>query len=193
MLKSSIMLSRKALFFTLFFCVSSTFVNGYIKADDELRVTKVIDGDTIVLENGEHVRYIGMDAPEKGRPYYTEAARENKRLVGGKKVRLEYDVSRTDRYGRTLAYVYVGDIFVNAELVKNGYDMIYTFPPNVKYYKTFLSLQEEARKQKRGLWGLSRQDIESIKGGHKHSRKDTEDKSFWDDMSHYFKNIFSFH
>ncbi|MDO8525041.1 MAG: thermonuclease family protein [Candidatus Omnitrophota bacterium] len=164
------MLSRKALFFILFFCLSSAFINGYIKADDELRVTKVIDGDTIVLENGEHVRYIGMDAPEKGRPYYGEATRENKRLVNGKKVRLEYDVERTDRYGRTLAYVYTRDIFVNAELVGNGYAMIYTFPPNVKYYKTFLALQEEARKQKRGLWGLSEQDIKSIKGGHKQGK-----------------------
>ena len=170
MIKSVVMLSRKALFFILFFCLSSAFISGYIKADDGLRVTRVTDGDTIVLENGEHVRYIGMDTPEKGRPYYGEATRENKRLVDGKKVRLEYDVERTDRYGRTLAYVYAGDIFVNAELVSNGYAMIYTFPPNVKYYKTFLALQKEAREQKRGLWGLSQQDIESIKGGHKHSK-----------------------
>ena len=168
------MLSRKALFFILFFCLSSAFINGYIKADDDLIVTKVIDGDTIVLENGEYIRYIGMDAPEKGRPYYGEAARENKRLVDGKKVRLEYDVERIDRYNRTLAYVYAGDIFVNAELVRNGYAMIYTFPPNVKYYKTFLAIQKEAREQKRGLWGLSQQDIKSIKGGHKYGRKRTE-------------------
>jgi micrococcal nuclease len=158
------MLSRKALFFFLIVLVSSILSCGYSAAADEYLVTKVIDGDTIVLENGEHVRYIGMDAPEKGRPYYGEATRENKRLVRGKNVRLEYDVSKTDRYGRTLAYVYVGDIFVNAELVRSGYAMIYTFPPNVKYYKTFLSLQEGAREQKRGLWGLSQQDIESIKG-----------------------------
>ena len=171
MIKSVVMLSRKALLFALFFCISSAFIGGYIKADDGLKVAKIIDGDTIALENGEHVRYIGMDTPEKDRPYYSEAARENKRLVGGKKVRLEYDVSRIDRYGRTLAYVYVGDIFVNAELVRNGYAMIYTFPPNVKYYKTFLALQEEARKEKRGLWGLSQQDIESIKNGHKRSKK----------------------
>lgn len=168
MIKSAIMLSRKSLFFTLFFCVSLAFINGYIKADGELRVTKVIDGDTIVLENGEYVRYIGMDSPEKGRPFYLEATRENKRLVEGRKIRLEYDVERTDRYGRTLAYVYAGDTFINAELVKNGYAMIYTFPPNVKYYKALLALQEEARKGNRGLWGLSQQDIDDIKGGHGH-------------------------
>ena len=169
------MLSRKGLLFVLFFCISSAFIGSYIKADDGLKVAKVIDGDTVVLENGEHVRYIGMDTPEKGRPYYKEAKNENRRLVEGKKVRLEYDVGRTDQYGRTLAYAYAGDIFVNAELIRNGYAMIYTFPPNVKYYKTFLSLQEEARKGKRGLWGLGQQDIESIKGGHKHGQKHYEE------------------
>ena len=160
MIKSAVMLSRTmpitAIFFTLVLSASLIFTCSSAQAGqtDELRVTKVIDGDTIVLENGEHVRYIGMDAPERGRPYYGEATRENKRIVEGKKVRLEYDVERTDRYGRTLAYVYAEDIFVNAGLVSNGYAMIYTFPPNVKYYKTFLALQKEAREQKRGLWGL---------------------------------------
>ncbi len=150
-----IMLSRKIPFFFLIVLVSSILSCGWANgtAADEYLVTKVIDGDTIVLENGEHVRYIGMDTPEKGRPYYGEAKRENERLIKGKKVRLEYDVEKTDRYGRTLAYVYAGDIFVNAELIKNGYAMIYTFPPNVKYAKTFLALQKEARTQKRGLWG----------------------------------------
>jgi micrococcal nuclease len=121
---------------------------------DEFFVTKVIDGDTIVLENGEHVRYIGIDTPEKGRPYYTEAKRQNEKFVKGRKVRLEYDVGKADRYGRMLAYVYSGDTFVNEELVRSGYAFAYTVPPNVKYAKRFVSLQEEARIQKRGLWGL---------------------------------------
>jgi len=164
------MLSRKSLFLTLIISASLIFTCSSAQAAqiDEFRVARVIDGDTIVLENSEHVRYIGMDTPEKGRPFYREATGENKRLVGGKKVRLEYDVDRTDRYGRTLAYVYVGDIFVNAELVKNGYAMIYTFPPNVKYYKTFLELQKKAREQKRGLWGLGEQETELLEGGHRH-------------------------
>lgn len=174
MIKSDVMLSRKGLLFALFFCLSSAFIGGYIKGDDGLKAVKIVDGDTIALENGEYVRYIGMDTPEKGRPYYKEAKNENRRLVEGKELRLEYDVGRKDRYGRTLAYVYAGDIFVNAELVRNGYAMVYTFPPNVKYYKAFLSLQEEARKQKRGLWGLSEQDMESIKSGHKHGQKHYE-------------------
>ncbi len=185
MIKSIVMLSRTgpvaAIFFALIVSASLIFTGGSAKVEkakpgqaEEARIARVIDGDTIVLETGEHVRYIGMDSPEKGRPYYVEATRENKRLVGGKKVRLEYDVGRTDQYGRTLAYVYAGDVFVNAELVRSGYAMVYTFPPNVEYYKTFVALQEEARKQKRGLWGLNEQDIELIKGGHKQGQKHYE-------------------
>lgn len=154
MIKSVVMLSRKSLFFILFFCLSSAFIGGYIKADDGLRVSKVVDGDTIVLDTGEHVRYIGIDTPEQGHLYYSEAKRENERLVKGKTVKLEYDVGRTDKFGRTLAYVYVNGIFVNAELVKGGYAVIATYPPNVKYADKFRALQEEARKEKRGLWGL---------------------------------------
>jgi len=173
------MLSRKSLLLFLFICASSILASGFASTDEEFRVTRVIDGDTVILEDGRYVRYIGMDTPEKGCTYYGEAKRENERLVKGKVVRLEYDVGKTDKYGRTLAYVYEGDIFVNAELVRNGYAVIATFPPNVKYAKTFLALQGEARKQNRGLWGLSRQDINQ-----------SGKKSFWDYMAYKLGRIF---
>lgn len=147
------MLSRKLLISLLFIFLSlSSFAS--CATSDEYLVVRVIDGDTIVLADGRHIRYIGIDTPEKGHPYYSEAKRENERLVKGKKIRLEYDVQKQDRYRRTLAYVYVGEIFVNAELVRNGYALIYTVPPDVKYADTFLELQKQARKDKRGLWGL---------------------------------------
>jgi micrococcal nuclease len=94
------------------------------------KVIRVIDGDTIELEGGVKVRYIGIDTPETVHPSKPvqfmgkEASAFNRQLVEGKDVRLEYDVQRTDKYGRTLAYVYVGDTFVNAELVKQGYAQI---------------------------------------------------------------------
>ncbi|MEO0230580.1 MAG: thermonuclease family protein [candidate division WOR-3 bacterium] len=119
-------------------------------------VTRVIDGDTIVvLLNGreEKVRLIGIDTPERGRPYFEEATKKTAELVLGKKVRLEKDVSERDKYGRLLRYVYVGSIFLNAELVRQGYAMVYTYPPDVKYSEYFLKLQQEARIKKRGLWG----------------------------------------
>ena len=125
------------------------------------KVIKVIDGDTIELENGERVRYIGIDTPETKHPskpveyYGKEAAQANARLVEGKGVRLEFDVQRRDKYGRLLAYVYVDTIFVNAWLVEQGYAQILTIPPNVKYQDKFLELQRMAREEGRGLWAKS--------------------------------------
>lgn len=77
----------------------------------------------------------------------------NRRLVEGKRVRLEYDVEKRDRYGRTLAYVYVGGVMVNERLVRAGYAQVSTYPPNVKYQERFLVAQREAREAGRGLWG----------------------------------------
>ena len=76
-----------------------------------------------------------------------------KQLVEGKEVRLEFDVQRRDKYQRTLAYVYVGEMMVNAELERQGYAQVATFPPNVKYQELLLQLQREAREAGRGLWG----------------------------------------
>jgi len=128
-------------------------------ADNLFYVTRVVDGDTIVLSNGERVRYIGIDTPETKHPkkpvqyFGREASAYNKSLVEHKMVRLEFDVDKRDKYGRLLAYVYVGDTFVNAKLVEEGYAQVYTFPPNVKYADLFLKLQREARENNRGLWG----------------------------------------
>lgn len=115
-------------------------------------VKYVIDGDTIVLESGEKVRYLGINAPEKGRPFSTEATEQNKRLVAGKEVGLELDVQTKDQYGRTLAYVWLGETMVNLELVRQGFANVYTVPPNVKYKDEFLAAEREAREAERGLW-----------------------------------------
>ncbi|MFH1791814.1 MAG: thermonuclease family protein [Candidatus Omnitrophota bacterium] len=121
-------------------------------------VKRVIDGDTILLNTGERVRYIGINTPEIHHPTKGverlghEAADFNQRLVGGKWVRLEFDIEPRDRYGRLLAYVYAGDVFVNAELVREGYAEVYTFPPNVKHADLFLDLQRAARSGRKGLW-----------------------------------------
>lgn len=129
----------------------------------EAVVTRVIDGDTIEVSiSGKlyTVRYIGMNTPETVdpnrlvEPYGIEASNMNKELVGGKIVILEKDVSETDRYGRLLRYVYVGNLFINAELVRLGYAQIATYPPDVKYQDLFLQLQVEAREANRGLWGV---------------------------------------
>jgi len=117
-----------------------------------IKVKEVIDGDTIVLQSGEHVRYIGIDTPEKDQPFYQQAKELNQKLVEGKEIRIEFDVQRKDKYGRLLAYVYVGETFVNAELVRNGLANLYTVPPNVKHSDYFLKLQSEAKEKKLGIW-----------------------------------------
>jgi micrococcal nuclease len=104
------------------------------------------------------VRLIGVDTPETKHPrkpveaFGKEANTFTQQLVEGKEVQLEYDVQRKDKYGRTLAYVYVRGQMLNAELVRQGYAQVATFPPNVKYQEVFLKLQREAREAKRGLW-----------------------------------------
>jgi len=115
-------------------------------------VTRVIDGDTIEIEGGYRVRYIGIDAPEKAEPYYWEALQANRDLVEGKKVWLEKDVEDRDRYGRLLRYVWVDNTMVNAELVRLGYAYSYSYPPNLKHQTYLLQMEQEAREHKRGLW-----------------------------------------
>jgi len=129
-----------------------------------VRVTRVIDGDTVEIccleGRPEKVRYIGVNTPETNHPskgveeYGHEAKEANRRLVAGKAVRLELDVDPRDRYGRLLAYVYLEDgTFVNAWLVEQGFAQVMTVPPNVKYQELLLKLQRGARDRGKGLWG----------------------------------------
>lgn len=111
-------------------------------------VTRVIDGDTIVVEmdsRSYRVRYIGVDTPEVGDSCAEEATAANAWLVAGKTVTLIKDVSETDRYGRLLRYVYVDDVFVNAELARQGYAQAVTYPPDVKNADLFVDLASQAR------------------------------------------------
>lgn len=115
-------------------------------------VTFVVDGDTVEIQTEERVRLIGIDSPERGDPYYTEARNKLSELVLNKQVRMEKDVSEKDRYGRLLRYLYVGNLFVNLEMVKQGYASVYTYPPDVKHSAQFLAAEQEARNKKVGLW-----------------------------------------
>jgi micrococcal nuclease len=129
----------------------------------EAQVTHVVDGDTIGvrIDGVEYrLRYIGIDAPETkysprgAEPFGSEASQANSELVEGKTVLLEKDVSETDRYGRLLRYVYVGDMMVNEELLRRGMARVVTFPPDVKYHDRFLDAQRAARIAGLGIWGV---------------------------------------
>ena len=123
-----------------------------------VKVTRIVDGDTIEIEGGVKVRYIGINTPElkhankKLECFGQEAKEKNTELVLGKSVYLEKDVSEVDKFGRLLRYVWVDNIFINDFLVRQGYASVDTFPPDVKYRDQFRQAQEEARINKRGLW-----------------------------------------
>ena len=131
-------------------------------------VTKVVDGDTFWVDDGSEkgmkIRLIGIDTPESrnsGRKKIGYFGKEAKafmvELLKDQKVRLEYDVGKTDRYKRTLAYVYLEDgTFINAKLVKEGFATVMTIPPNVKYAELFVALEQEARENNKGLWDESK-------------------------------------
>jgi len=125
------------------------------------RVVRVIDGDTIAVRIDKKVltvRYIGINTREAKMPADsmiagpTEAAEFNRALVLGQTVRLEMDQQEKDPQGRTLAYVYVGDLMVNAEMVANGYAAVAITPPNAMHEDMLQQLQRQARLLKVGRW-----------------------------------------
>lgn len=137
------------------------------EASPLVKVTRVVDGDTIdVAIDGktERVRYIGIDTPETVDPrkpvqcFGVEASRKNKELVEGKMVRLEKDITDRDRYNRLLRYVWVGDTFINQELVAQGFASSYSYPPNIKYQDLFVATQKKAREEGLGLWSACASD-----------------------------------
>jgi len=135
-------------------------------------VSRVVDGDTLKLENGKYLRLLGIDTPEmhESAKLHRDALRSQqnedaikqlgrrsyeftKQLVEGKRVRLEFDAERYDKYNRLLAYVFLDDgTFLNARIIEEGYASLMTYPPNVKYADEFLRLYRQARENKRGLW-----------------------------------------
>ena len=120
---------------------------------DKALVVSVIDGDTIELQDGSRVRYLGIDTPETGEPYYSEATAMNKELVEGKVVYLQKGKRDRDEYDRILRYVYIDGVFVNAELVAQGFATAYIFDTDEWYSQTLIRLEQYAKLKKRGIWG----------------------------------------
>ena len=138
------------LLFLILFC--GLIFLGPATADELVRVKQVYDGDTILLEDGRKVRYLGMNAPEFQEPFYLKAKRFNESLVLEKEIRLEFDQEKTDSYDRVLAYVYVGDEMVNVRLVGEGLAHVFFIGPNRKHNALFLQSQASAKQRKVGLW-----------------------------------------
>jgi len=136
-------------------CNGQTITEGAtLSGDTSAQVIAITDGDTIKVNIGGveyNVRYIGVNTPEiahstneTGEPCGQEATEANRRLVEGQTARLVRDVSETDRYGRLLRYVYVGDTFVNAELVRQGWAEVVSYPPDTREFANFRALEQAA-------------------------------------------------
>jgi micrococcal nuclease len=133
-----------------------------LPASATVLVTRVVDGDTVEVQldgHEEDVRYIGVDTPETVKPdtpvqcFGPEASAFNHRLVEGRRVRLVFGAERRDVYGRLLAYVYLDERFVNAELIRRGLARTLTIPPNDRFAGELKRLEIAAARAGRGLWG----------------------------------------
>lgn len=163
--KGKSIISTSVVFLLTFLCFILTSCSRNIN-EEFSEISKFVDGDTFWVKHPgdkeEKIRLIGVDAPEArntGRVQVEEFGKEAsayvKAYLTGKKVRLEYDVEKYDRYKRTLAYVYLEDgTFLNAHLVEEGYANAVTFPPNVKFSELFKELESKAREKGKGLWGI---------------------------------------
>jgi micrococcal nuclease len=160
--------------FLVFSFVSISY--GKVQEHKIYRVQRVIDGDTFILNTGDHVRLIGIDAPEMednaklkrdieerhlsekseiamGRRSYSFT----KNLIAGKKIRIEFDKDKYDEYKRALVYAYLTNgTFINAKIIEAGYAYVYSVKPNLKHLRQFERLYKRARENHRGLWKESR-------------------------------------
>jgi micrococcal nuclease len=160
-------IKRSSIVPTIVFIVVALFYLAYDKysfskqnADGPfVSVVSVADGDTVTVlidRKEEKVRLIGIDAPELGQKPWGRKSKqylEDLLQASGWKVGLEYDVERRDKYGRTLAYLKTTDgRIINLLMVKGGYAMLFTVPPNVRYVNELTAAQTEARSNELGIW-----------------------------------------
>ncbi len=142
------------------------FLTHAVTAGTPVVVTNVHDGDTVsirikslfgIATTTEKVRLIGIDAPEfRDEPWGRRAKKHLKKLINesGGSVYLEYDLDRRDKYGRLLAYLWdKKGRMINERMIEDGYAVVFTIPPNVRYVKKFSEAQQKARQNKSGIWG----------------------------------------
>ena len=154
------------------------FYPAYALAMEAHYVKRVVDGDTLLLDSKHLVRYIGINAPETrhgklmAEPFGIEAKNQHARFVGeGDKIYLEYDIEKSDRYGRKLAYVHTREkIFINRMMLEQGWAYCLSKAPNLRYQDVFLQAQHLAMQGKQGMWhGWKAQALNIV--GNKRSRR----------------------
>ncbi len=143
---------RKLIPAALFLAVLFSCLQAF--ADENVRVDRVIDGDTIKLVDGRKVRLLGINSPERREPYYHKARRFLESRVRDREVRLEYEQDGEDGYGRLLAYVYAGRSMLNEELLSEGLAHVMIIGESSKYERRLLAAQAEAKKKRKALWSV---------------------------------------
>ncbi len=136
------------------------FLLRWAKQLDIHEVTEVYDGDTIRIDDGRNIRLIGVDAPEVDSPYtreepFGEESRDHlRKLLAGRKVQIRVGSAPVDRYGRTLAYIYAGDVLINGRIIQDGWaqaDVRFSY----KNKDLFIAYEKEARARRIGMWERS--------------------------------------
>lgn len=163
--------------YLIFFLLVLSCGQALAESEKWYKVKWVDDGDTIVLMDGRHVRYIGINSPEiehkdqKAQPHGYEANKFNKTMVLSKKVRLELDTQKYDRYGRLLAYVFLSNgTFVNAKMIEEGFAHCLYVKPNTKYHKKLLQFQRNAMSAEKGIWHNWKEKDEKYVGNRRSRR-----------------------
>jgi micrococcal nuclease len=164
-----------------------------VEAADYAYVERIVDGDTIKIQGGKTIRYIGVDSPEFGQPFYGESKEFNRKLVEGKKIMLEYDMTKFDDHNRILAYVYTPDgKCVNVELVRNGYAYVYPHAFETMLIAKLLDAQRYAMDRNLGIFKLMLKETASYyKGSRKGMRFHRPDCAWAQNISK--KNLIIFH
>jgi micrococcal nuclease len=175
--KAAFMKKNISVFWMMLFIWATLACVTRTTADEFVSVRRVYDGDTIQLENGMHVRYIGINAPEiahqdkPGEPFGSEAMTFNEKIVLSKPVRIQGDIEASDQYNRRLAYVFLRDgTFVNQEIVRNGLAHVLYKAPNIIHDAALLKSQQEAMKTGKGIWGNWKEKPSDYTGNKKSRR-----------------------
>jgi len=164
---------------TITFLLVSLLFSSAAKADRNVEIVKVIDGDSVLIRlDGKSVecRLLSIDAPEWGqKPWGTRARRHLQELFreSGGRVIVEKDARQKDRHKRLLVYLWGRDgRMINRRMVSDGYALAYTIPPNTRYADAFRSDEKEAREARRGFWkdGGLKQRPSAYRRKHRQSR-----------------------
>jgi len=144
---------RNTLFLACLLLVLLSFPD--LSGAQDARFLTILDGDSMLVEYkgySREVRLIGIDAPEWGQEYGTQAKAHAMNFCFGQTLRLELDKERKDRYGRLLVYAYCGDQMLNEEMVRAGMAIVIEIKPNTRYYSLLKKAEEKAHVERRGFW-----------------------------------------